>query len=94
MAHKKSGGAKARQGSKPAGKRLGVKLYAGQKVKAGNIIIRQRGTKFFPGVGADLGRDHTIYSKAEGVINIRIKAGKKYVDVVDKEKNGSCGSSR
>ena len=89
MAHKKSGGAKAKQGSKPAGKRLGIKLYGGEKAKSGSIIVRQRGTKFFSGVGTDLGRDHTIFSKIAGVVNIRIKAGRKYIDVIEKGKNGS-----
>lgn len=89
MAHKKSGGSKAKQGSKPAGKRLGVKLYAGEKAIPGSIIVRQRGTKFFSGLGTDLGKDHTIFSKKDGIVSIRIKAGRKYIDVIEKGKNGS-----
>lgn len=81
MAHKKSGGAKAKQGSKTAGKRLGFKLYAGEKVAAGNIIIRQRGTKFHSGEGTGLGRDHTIFAKTEGTVNIRTKLGKSVIEI-------------
>ena len=81
MAHKKSGGAKAKQGSKTAGKRLGFKLYAGEKVEAGNIIIRQRGTKFHSGEGTGLGRDHTIFAKIEGVIDIKIRSGKSIIEI-------------
>ncbi len=81
MAHKKSGGAKARQGSKPAGKRLGVKIYSGQKVAPGQIIIRQRGTKFHTGVGTGLGKDHTIFSKEDGVVSVKVRYGKKVVEV-------------
>lgn len=81
MAHKKSGGAKAKQGSKTAGKRLGFKLYAGEKVAAGNIIIRQRGTKFHSGEGTGLGRDHTIFAKTGGVVNIKTKLGKSVIEI-------------
>jgi len=81
MAHKKSGGSKARQGSKTAGKRLGVKIYTGQKVKPGEIIIRQRGTKIHSGTGTGLGKDHTVFSKVEGLVNFKLKEGKKFVEV-------------
>jgi len=81
MAHKKSGGAKAKQGSKTAGKRLGFKLYSGEKVKPGNIIIRQRGTKFHSGDGTGLGKDHTIFAKTEGSVDIKTRAGKSIIEV-------------
>ena len=60
MAHKKAGGS-SRNGRDSAGRRLGVKLYGGQAAAPGNIIVRQRGTKWFPCVGVEMGRDHTIF---------------------------------
>lgn len=81
MAHKKSGGAKARQGSKTAGKRLGIKIYSGQKVKTGQIIIRQTGTTFHSGEGTNVGRDHTLFSMKDGVVGVKVSKGKKYVEV-------------
>ncbi|MCC7004930.1 50S ribosomal protein L27 [Candidatus Nomurabacteria bacterium] len=69
MAHKKAGGtAKNLTDSKP--KYLGVKLYAGEKTKAGSIIIRQRGTEFLPGLNVGMGKDHTIFALKEGVVEI------------------------
>lgn len=68
MAHKKGGGT-SRNGRDTAGKRLGVKVFAGQTVSAGSIIVRQRGTKFYPGINAGLGRDYTIYSMVDGVVS-------------------------
>jgi len=65
MAHKKAGGS-SRNGRDSAGRRLGVKLYGGQAAISGNIIIRQRGTKFWPGEGVGLGKDHTIYAVTDG----------------------------
>lgn len=67
MAHKKSGGS-SRNGRDSAGRRLGVKLYAGQTIKAGQIIIRQRGTKYHPGENVGIGKDHTLYSLINGVV--------------------------
>lgn len=67
MAHKKAGGS-SRNGRDSAGRRLGIKKYAGQFVLAGNIICRQRGTQYYPGENVGLGRDHTIYAKVEGVV--------------------------
>ena len=67
MAHKKAGGS-SRNGRDSAGRRLGVKLYGGQQAIAGNIIIRQRGTKFWPGEGVGMGRDHTIFSVTDGAV--------------------------
>ncbi|MBI2012323.1 50S ribosomal protein L27 [Candidatus Curtissbacteria bacterium] len=81
MAHKKAGGAVTKNRD-TGGKRLGVKIYGGQKAQPGNIIIRQRGTKFFPGIGVKIGRDHTIFAIAEGIVKFRQKIGKKFVEVV------------
>lgn len=67
MAHKKAGGS-SRNGRDSAGRRLGVKKYGGERVIAGNIIIRQRGTKFHPGSNVGLGRDHTIFAMTDGTV--------------------------
>ncbi|WP_293442237.1 50S ribosomal protein L27 [Planktotalea sp.] len=67
MAHKKAGGS-SRNGRDSAGRRLGVKLYGGQAAIAGNIIVRQRGTKFWPGEGVGLGKDHTIFAVTDGAV--------------------------
>ena len=67
MAHKKAGGS-SRNGRDSAGRRLGVKLYGGQAAIAGNIIVRQRGTKFWPGEGVGMGKDHTIFATTEGAV--------------------------
>lgn len=83
MAHKKAGGSKARQGSNVIGKRLGVKKFAGEKVISGDIIIRQRGTKFHPGYRVKIGRDHTIFSTSEGIVSVRNKKGNKFIDVLE-----------
>ena len=83
MAHKKAGGS-SRNGRDSESKRLGVKMYGGQAIKAGNIIIRQRGTRVHPGVGVGCGRDHTLYAKADGVVKFETKGPKnrKTVSVV------------
>ena len=65
MAHKKAGGS-SRNGRDSAGRRLGVKLFGGQAAIPGNIIVRQRGTEWFPGAGVGMGRDHTIFAVVEG----------------------------
>ena len=65
MAHKKAGGS-SRNGRDSIGRRLGVKKYGGEAVRAGNIIVRQRGTKWWPGDGVGMGRDHTIFATVEG----------------------------
>ena len=65
MAHKKSGGS-SRNGRDSAGQRLGVKKFGGEKVLAGNILVRQRGTKFWPGVNVGIGKDHTLFALATG----------------------------
>jgi large subunit ribosomal protein L27 len=67
MAHKKAGGS-SRNGRDSAGRRLGVKLYGGQAAIPGNIIVRQRGNKFWPGQGVGQGKDHTIFATAEGAV--------------------------
>jgi large subunit ribosomal protein L27 len=70
MAHKKAGGS-SRNGRDSAGRRLGVKLFGGQAAIPGNIIVRQRGTQWWPGEGVMMGRDHTIYSVTEGRVSFR-----------------------
>ena len=70
MAHKKAGGS-SRNGRDSAGRRLGVKKYGGEAVIAGNIIVRQRGTKIWPGTGVGMGTDHTIFAVAEGQVTFR-----------------------
>ncbi|NRB02812.1 MAG: 50S ribosomal protein L27 [Rhodobacteraceae bacterium] len=70
MAHKKAGGS-SRNGRDSAGRRLGVKLYGGQAAIPGNIIVRQRGTKFWPGEGVGMGKDHTIFATVPGAVNFR-----------------------
>ena len=67
MAHKKAGGS-TRNGRDSESKRLGVKVYGGQKIKAGGIIVRQRGTKFRAGFNVGVGKDHTLFAKASGVV--------------------------
>ncbi len=81
MAHKKGGGT-TKKNRDSAGKRLGVKIFGGQKALSGNIIIRQRGTKFYAGVGSKLGRDHTVFAIKEGIVKFRQKLGKKFIDIV------------
>ncbi|NOZ33100.1 MAG: 50S ribosomal protein L27 [Alphaproteobacteria bacterium] len=81
MAHKKAGGS-SRNGRDTAGRRLGVKKFGGEAVAAGNIIIRQRGTKWRPGENVGLGRDHTIFALIEGHVLFSTRAGgKTYVSV-------------
>lgn len=80
MAHKKGGGS-SRNGRDSAGRRLGVKRYAGQIVKAGEIIVRQRGTKFHPGDFVGMGKDHTLFAKADGAVVFHARAGRKFVRV-------------
>ena len=82
MAHKKSGGS-SRNGRDSAGKRLGVKKYGGENVLAGNILVRQRGTTFYPGVNVGIGRDHTLFAKATGQVKFVTKKGDRtYVGVI------------
>jgi len=83
MAHKKAGGS-TRNGRDSESKRLGVKVFGGQSVNAGSIIIRQRGTQFHNGENVGCGKDHTLYAKADGVVKFEIKGPRKrrYVSVV------------
>ena len=83
MAHKKAGGS-TRNGRDSNAKRLGVKIFGGQAITAGSIIIRQRGTRVHPGDNVGCGRDHTLFAKADGVVRFEIKGPKnrKHVSVV------------
>ena len=74
MAHKKAGGS-SRNGRDTAGRRLGVKKFGGEVVLAGNIIVRQRGTKWHPGTNVGLGKDHTIFALVDGTVTFQTKAG-------------------
>jgi len=76
MAHKKAGGS-TRNGRDSNAKRLGVKRFGGEVVKAGNIIVRQRGTRFHPGVNVGCGRDHTLFATADGKVVFEIKGPRK-----------------
>ena len=80
MAHKKGGGS-SRNGRDSAGQRLGVKVYGGQKVIPGNIIIRQHGTKFHPGEGVGLGCDYTIFATIDGYVKFESRGGRKLISV-------------
>lgn len=80
MAHKKGEGS-VKNGRDSHSKRLGVKLFGGQICKAGNIIVRQRGTKFHPGDNVGLGKDYTIYALIDGVVGFKTRKGKKIVFV-------------
>ncbi|MHB0777324.1 50S ribosomal protein L27 [Halomonas sp. WWR20] len=83
MAHKKAAGS-SRNGRDSESKRLGVKLFGGQAITAGNIIVRQRGTKFHAGTGVGIGRDHTLFALSDGVVKFETKGPKnrKFVSVV------------
>ncbi len=86
MAHKKAGGS-SRNGRDSAGRRLGVKKFGGEAVIAGNIIVRQRGTKFHPGENVGMGKDHTLFALCDGNVSFRQKAGKRmFVSVQDQIK--------
>jgi large subunit ribosomal protein L27 len=81
MAHKKGAGS-SRNGRDSQSKRLGVKLFGGQTAKAGNILVRQRGTKYNPGLNVGLGKDHTLFALADGTIEFcRKRDNKSYVSV-------------
>ena len=82
MAHKKAGGS-TRNGRDSQAKRLGVKVYGSQQIIAGNIIVRQRGTQFWPGENVGMGRDHTLFATADGVVKFEVKGqfGRRYVTV-------------
>lgn len=84
MAHKKGEGS-TRNGRDSISKRLGIKKFGGEWVIPGNIIVRQRGTRFYPGINVGIGKDYTIFALKEGVVRFRTSRGKKYVDVVTPE---------
>ncbi len=83
MAHKKAGGS-SRNGRDSHSKRLGVKVYGGEVIRAGGIIIRQRGTSIHPGVNVGIGKDHTLFALVDGNVEFRTKGpkGSKFVNVV------------
>ena len=83
MAHKKSGGS-SRNGRDSPGQRLGVKVYGGESVNAGQIIVRQRGTRFRPGPGTKIGRDDTIFAVRDGKAEFRSSGERRFVSVVDR----------
>jgi large subunit ribosomal protein L27 len=74
MAHKKAGGS-SRNGRDTAGRRLGVKKYGAEEVLAGNILVRQRGTKFHAGANVGMGKDHTLFAKADGTVSFKHTTG-------------------
>lgn len=76
MAHKKAGGS-TKNGRDSQSKRLGVKMFGGEIIRAGNIIIRQRGTQYHPGVNVGCGHDHTLFAKADGVVKFDVKGPQK-----------------
>jgi large subunit ribosomal protein L27 len=81
MAHKKAGGS-SRNGRDSAGQRLGVKVFGGQIVVPGNVIVRQRGTKFYPGANVGMGKDHTLFAMKNGTVKFAQKSGSRtYVSV-------------
>lgn len=85
MAHKKAGGS-SRNGRDSAGRRLGVKKFGGEAVIPGNIIVRQRGTKWHPGTGVGMGKDHTIFATTDGQVQFATKSnGRTYVSVLGDE---------
>ena len=83
MAHKKAGGS-SRNGRDSESKRLGVKMYGGQLAKAGNILVRQRGTRFHPGDNVGCGKDHTLFARVEGTVVFETKGphNRKHISVV------------
>jgi large subunit ribosomal protein L27 len=85
MAHKKGEGS-SKNGRESHSKRLGVKIYGGEIAQPGNIIIRQRGTRYYPGTGVDIGKDHTLFAKVSGTVIFQRKRGNRnYVSVVPVE---------
>jgi large subunit ribosomal protein L27 len=80
MAHKKAGGS-SRNGRDTIGKRLGVKKFGGENVRAGNILVRQRGTKWHPGTGVGLGKDYTIFATVDGNVEFKKTRERTYVSV-------------
>jgi large subunit ribosomal protein L27 len=81
MASKAAGGS-TKNGRDSISKRLGVKRHDGQIVKAGNIIVRQRGTRIYPGINVGMGNDYTLFAKVDGIVKFVTRRGRKYVDVI------------
>ena len=81
MAHKKAGGS-SRNGRDSDGRRLGVKKFGDERVLAGNIVVRQRGTKWHPGVNVGMGKDHTLFALVDGRVDFQTKRGRAFVAVV------------
>ena len=89
MAHKKAGGS-TRLGRDSTSKRLGVKRFGGQSVRAGNIIVRQRGTKIYPGENVGLGRDHTLFALIDGMVKFEpAKRGRRKVSIYNEGQDSS-----
>ena len=89
MAHKKGAGS-SNNGRESESKRLGVKIYGGQFAKAGNILIRQRGTKHYPGENVGMGKDHTLFALTDGTVNFRKKKdNKSFVNIVPLEEQAN-----
>lgn len=89
MAHKKAGGS-SRNGRDSAGRRLGVKRFGGESVLAGNIIIRQRGTKYHPGANVGMGRDHTLFALIDGQVAFKRSSGGRTFVLVSEPANTSA----
>ena len=89
MAHKKAGGS-SRNGRDSAGRRLGVKLFGGQSAIPGNIIVRQRGTTWFPGEGVGMGVDHTLFAKVDGYVKFVVKGALKRKTVIVEQYTGEA----
>jgi large subunit ribosomal protein L27 len=81
MAHK-TGGGSTRKNKDSISKRLGIKMYGEQKALPGNILVRQKGNKFYPGVGVKQGNDYTLYSMTSGKVNFKTRSGKTIVDII------------
>lgn len=81
MAHTKAQGS-VRGNRDSISKRLGIKLYSGQKVEPGNIIVRQKGTKFFPGTGVGMGKDFTLFAVDSGIVSFKQSRGKKIIEII------------
>lgn len=84
MAHKKGAGS-SQNGRDSQSKRLGVKIFGGQTAKAGNILVRQRGTVHFPGENVGMGKDHTLFALSDGVVGFKVTRNKKSIVFVSKE---------
>ena len=87
MASKAAGGS-TKNGRDSISKRLGVKRHDGQIERAGNIIVRQRGTRIYPGLNVGMGSDYTLFAKVDGIVKFVSRRGRKYVDVIPLQENG------